>query len=203
MSSVPSWYERDVSRETSEALTEYAALIAKWTRKINLVAPSTVPDLMQRHIWDSAQVFHGQTGLWADLGSGGGLPGIVVAILRKGEGIEDLTALVESDQRKAAFLRTCVRTFDLSVQIVADRIERAEPLHAQTLSARALINLAEFMPFAERHLGPDGTCVLLKGARWKEEIAQAQHAWRFSYAATPSKTNPEAAVLGIKDIARV
>ncbi|MEO0667735.1 MAG: 16S rRNA (guanine(527)-N(7))-methyltransferase RsmG [Pseudomonadota bacterium] len=203
MTSAPSWYTRDVSRETLEGLTEYVALIEKWTRKINLIAPSTIPDLEHRHIWDSAQIYHGQSGTWADLGSGGGLPGIVVAILRKGEGAQDETVLIESDQRKATFLRTCVRTLGLNARVVADRIETAAPEQAQVVSARALINLSELLPLAQRHLAPGGTCVLLKGAKWQEEIAQAEQAWRFSYSATPSKTNPEAAVLEIRDIERV
>ena len=203
MMSAPGWYRRDVSRETLDALTEYAALIEKWTRKINLIAPSTIPDLAERHIWDSAQIFQGQNGTWVDLGSGGGLPGIVIAILRKGEGATDQTVMIESDQRKATFLRTCIRALDLNARVVANRIENAEPEKAQTVSARALINLPELLPLALRHMAPGGSCVLLKGAKWPQEIAQAEQAWRFSYSATPSKTNAEAAVLDIRDIERV
>ncbi|WP_299684582.1 16S rRNA (guanine(527)-N(7))-methyltransferase RsmG [uncultured Tateyamaria sp.] len=203
MSGPPRWYTRDVSRETSEALAEYAALIEKWTRKINLISPSTIPDIMDRHIWDSAQIYGGQQGIWADLGSGGGLPGIVIAILRKGEGSNDQTILIESDQRKATFLRTCVRSFDLNAAVVAERIEMADPAGAHVISARALINLTDLILLAHRHMAPDAACVLLKGARWREEIAQAEQAWRFSCAAKPSKTNPEAAILEIRDIERV
>ncbi|MEL7131133.1 MAG: 16S rRNA (guanine(527)-N(7))-methyltransferase RsmG [Pseudomonadota bacterium] len=203
MTVIPGWYTRDVSRETSEALIEYAALITKWTRKINLVSANSIHDLMTRHIWDSAQIYDAQNGTWVDLGSGGGLPGIVVAILRKGDGIKDETILIESDQRKATFLRTCIRTLDLHATVVAERIETAAPADAHIISARALTNLTDLLPLAHRHLAPGGTCLLLKGATWQDEIQQAKQAWRFSYAATPSKTNTEAAVLEIRDIARV
>ncbi len=203
MSAVPGWYARNVSRETSDALIEYTALIEKWTRKINLVSPTTIPDIGQRHIWDSAQIYGGQPGIWADLGSGGGLPGLVIAILRKGEGLTDETVLIESDQRKATFLRTCARTLQLNVRVLAERIEQAPPTDATVVSARALINLSDLLPLAQRHLTADGTCILLKGAKWREEIAQAEQSWRFSCDATPSKTNNEAALLKIRDIERV
>ena len=199
----PDWYSRDVSRETSQALAEYAALIRKWTRKINLVSPGTLDALEDRHIWDSAQIYAGQTGVWSDLGSGGGLPGVVIAILRKGEGINDPVHLIESDQRKAAFLRTCARTLDINVRVVAERIEAAGPVNAVIVSARALINLNDLLPLALRHLNDAGHCLLLKGERWREEIAVAETSWRFSYTATPSKTNANAAVLDIRDIQRV
>lgn len=203
MSNVPDWYRRDVSRETIEALAEYAALIEKWTRKINLISTNSVDAINERHIWDSAQVYTGQSGVWVDLGSGGGLPGIVVALLRKGEGGADQTTLIESDQRKATFLRTCARTLSLNVSVVAERIEESSPIHGDIVSARALTNLEDLLPLALRHMKPDAECVLLKGATWKQEIADAERSWRFSCVATPSKTNPEAAVLTIKDIARV
>ncbi len=106
---VPSWYDRDVSRETLEALASYAELLRRWTTKINLIAKSTIDDVENRHIWDSAQAYTGQSGRWLDLGSGGGLPAVVVAILAKGEGRDLNVICVESDLRKATFLRTCAR----------------------------------------------------------------------------------------------
>lgn len=203
MTAVPRWLERDVSRETLDALEEYAALILKWTRKINLISASTQDEIFDRHIWDSAQIYSGQTGTWADLGSGGGLPGVVIAILRQGDGIQDSTVLIESDQRKATFLRTCGRTLGLNLKVVAERIETAEPAQAAVVSARALINLPELLAFADRHLAENGTCVLLKGATWQQEVAQARRHWQFSCRETQSKTHAQAAILEIRDIARV
>ena len=102
----------DVSRETSERLQVYEALIRKWNPKINLVAPSTLEFLSDRHINDSLQIcshISEITQTVADLGSGGGLPGIVIAIYNLQAAPQRTTVLVESDARKCAFLRTCIR----------------------------------------------------------------------------------------------
>ncbi|MEL7090498.1 MAG: 16S rRNA (guanine(527)-N(7))-methyltransferase RsmG [Pseudomonadota bacterium] len=199
----PDWFEHDVSRETLSALAHYSDLIRQWTKKINLVAPSTLPHLETRHIWDSAQIYTPASGKWVDIGSGGGLPGIVIAIMRKGDGVEGETVLIESDQRKCAFLRTCKRELDLDINIMASRIEAAGPQNADILSARALANLSDLLSHAERHMNPEGRCIFQKGAAWREEIDAAQAKWRFSYDAFASKTNPEAATLVIRDIQRV
>ncbi|WP_147109807.1 16S rRNA (guanine(527)-N(7))-methyltransferase RsmG [Tateyamaria sp. syn59] len=203
MNAIPEWASSSVSRETFEKLQAYAELIRKWTPKINLVAKSTLDDLEVRHLWDSVQVFEPREGIWADLGSGGGLPGVVVAILVQANNTNAECALIESDQRKATFLRTCARELDVPISVIAKRIEEASPLHAQTISARALAPLDTLLHFAELHLAQDGLCVFQKGAQWQKEVADAEENWRFSYEATPSKTNSEAVVLKIKDIQRV
>ena len=203
MISVPAWYTRPVSRETSDTLAAYAALIEKWTQRINLISPGTTDCIFDRHIWDSAQIYHGQAGLWADLGSGGGLPGIVIAILRKGDGVTTPVVLLESDKRKATFLRTCGRELGLAVVVKDQRIEDAEPLNADIVSARALRDLSGLMPLLRKHVAGHGECLVMKGEKWQQEIQDAQCDWRFSCDVTPSKTNPDAAILKIRDIERV
>ena len=102
----------NVSRETSELLEAYVALIRKWTRKINLVAPSTLETIWDRHIADSAQVYDlapPEAVTWADFGTGAGLPGLVAAILAKRDRPDLIVTLVESDKRKAILCRTVVR----------------------------------------------------------------------------------------------
>ncbi|MEP1588230.1 MAG: 16S rRNA (guanine(527)-N(7))-methyltransferase RsmG [Tateyamaria sp.] len=200
---VPAWYEGDVSRETIDKLKAYAALIRKWTVKINLISKSTEQDLEIRHIWDSAQTYRWAEGIWLDLGSGGGLPGIVIAILAQGEGAKLNVSLVESDQRKAVFLRTCARELDVPCRVYSSRIEDIGPVQANVLSARALADLDGLLAMAELHLGAGGTCMFMKGARWRDEVLAAQRNWRFSYDALPSKTHPEAVILEIKEIERV
>ena len=186
-----------------DKLAGYAALLRKWTTKINLIAKSTIDDVEDRHIWDSAQIYTGFDGPCADLGSGGGLPGVVMAVLAQGEGRHlDLT-LMESDQRKATFLRTCARELELPVSVVAKRVEDVAPVEAATVPARALAELDQLFVLAHPHLSPNGQCIFMKGAKWKEEITRAQENWRFSYEATPSKTDEQAAILTIKDIERV
>lgn len=203
MIQVPDWWVGDVSRETLDKLEGYAALILKWTPKINLIAKSTIDDVDTRHIWDSAQVYTARPGLWADLGSGGGLPGVVVAILAQADGLETSVSLIESDQRKATFLRACARELDLRMTVMAERIEETHELQAQTISARALAPLDTLLLLAAPHLAPDGLLLFQKGGQWQDEVKAARRNWQFSYDAMPSKTNSEAVVLKIKDIKRV
>lgn len=203
MIAVPSWYTRSVSRETCDALDHYAALLRKWTGKINLISQATLETLEIRHIWDSAQIYTAQPGKWLDIGSGGGLPGVIVSILRKGDGLGDEVILVESDQRKCAFLRTCARELDLKMTILAERVEAVDPASASVLSARALAPLTDLMAHAERHLHGDGLAIFQKGASWRSEIASAEQQWRFSYAVIDSKTHSDAVTLEVRDIQRV
>ncbi|KIC49792.1 16S rRNA (guanine(527)-N(7))-methyltransferase RsmG [Tateyamaria sp. ANG-S1] len=200
---VPDWLPYDVSRETLEKLHAYSALIHKWNPRINLVARSTLQDLEDRHIWDSAQVYIDRDGGWVDFGSGGGLPGVVVAILADGFGDDLSVTLVESDQRKAAFLRTCARELEIPMKVIASRVESIAALNAYTISARALAPLDMLLGFADHHLAADGLCVFQKGEQWRREIADAERNWRFSYEVMHSKTKSEAVVLQIKDIQRV
>ncbi|MBL3568266.1 16S rRNA (guanine(527)-N(7))-methyltransferase RsmG [Rhodovulum sulfidophilum] len=197
----------DVSRETSERLSAYAALLRKWNPAINLVARSTLDDLETRHFKDSAQLF----GLcptdarhWVDLGSGGGFPGLVIAILARELAPDLHVTLIESDQRKAAFLRTVCRDLGVAATNVIDsRIESAKPQGADVLSARALAPLPRLLDYADRHLAPGGVALFPKGARFAEELDAALASWRFDVQNHPSKTDPQAVVLKLGGIARV
>lgn len=195
----------NVSRETMEKLQAFSSLVEKWTQKINLISKPSIPEVWERHILDSAQLYDlaPSTGSWVDLGSGGGFPGIVVCILAQGQGADQQFTLVESDQRKSTFLRTAIRELSLEAKVITQRIEQVPPLKANILSARALADLDVLLGFAERHLSPDGTALLPKGAQWEKEDAEAQIRWSYDCAPITSKTNPEAAILKIKDIARV
>ncbi len=195
----------DVSRETEAALAAFAALVRRWTPTINLVAASTLADLDSRHIADSAQLLPlalpGWTH-WADLGSGGGFPGLVIAILARGRADVRIT-LVESDQRKATFLRTAARELALPVTVHAARAEHLAPLGADVLTARALAPLSQLLPLAHRHLRPGGTALFPKGRRHADEIAEARRSWQFDLTDHPSQTDPEGRILQIERIAHV
>ena len=201
----PSWLKTDVSRETFERLEAYVALIEKWNPKINLVSRSSLPEIWDRHIWDSAQIFDiaVEGSVWADFGSGGGLPGIVLAIFAKELRPDMQFYLVESDQRKCAFLRNVVREIGLNVKVHAERIEVLDPIGASVISARALTDLNGLLEFVERHSAKNGVAILPKGETWEKEILQAQENWSFEYEEITSKTNNDAAILKIKDFARV
>ena len=201
----PSWLKTDVSRETFERLEAYVALIEKWNPKINLVSKSSLPEIWNRHIWDSAQIFDisVEGTVWADFGSGGGLPGIVLAIFAKECRPDMQFYLVESDQRKCAFLRNAVREIGLNVKVHAERIEVLEPIGASVISARALTDLNGLLGFVERHSAKNGVAILPKGETWEKEVLQAQENWSFKYEEITSKTNSNAAILKIKELARV
>jgi 16S rRNA (guanine527-N7)-methyltransferase len=195
----------DVSRETTERLRIYAALIEKWTPRINLVSRASLPHLQSRHFEDSAQLLalapH-PVAHWADLGSGGGFPGLVIAILAAGTASPARVTLVESDARKSAFLRTVIRETGLAATVVTERIETTAPLAADIVSARALADLATLLGFAERHLAPGGTALFPKGATWRDELAAAQSKWQFASRVDKSRTGPDAVILRITGVSR-
>ncbi len=195
----------NVSRETSDKLQAFCDLVRKWTAKINLISKHTEQDIWERHVVDSAQLFDlvPSEGHWVDLGSGGGFPGIVVAILSQGRGSGQKFTLVESDIRKTVFLKTAIREFELNATVLTERIEDVEPLDADVLSARALADLGILLGYAERHLGSKGTALFLKGEKWQKEHAAAGSGWSYALEPITSKTDPKAAILRIKDIARV
>lgn len=193
---------RDVSRETSHRLQAYEALLSRWNSKINLVSAGTLTEFRDRHLEDCAQILqHAETAAnpWADLGSGGGLPGLVISILTQDR--NTTVTLVESDQRKAAFLRTVIRELSLkNTSVRSDRIENLSPLNAANLSARALAPLPLLLHYAHMHLRPGGTAWFLKGRTWRDEYAAAQEKWQFQLEAFPSRTDPEAALLKITGV---
>ncbi|SIS83159.1 16S rRNA (guanine(527)-N(7))-methyltransferase RsmG [Phaeovulum vinaykumarii] len=192
-----------VSRETLAAFDAYAALLTKWSRAINLVAPGTLDALWGRHFLDSAQVFEllpGPARHLADLGSGAGFPAIPLAIMAR-ERAPDLTVtLVESDRRKAAFLETVIRDLGLSARVETARIESLAPLGADVLTARALAPLDRLATYAQRHLAPGGVAIFPKGKAWRDELAAAQAHATFTFAAHPSITDKAAVLLEIRDL---
>lgn len=189
----------DVSRET-ERLDAYAALLRKWNPAINLIAPKTVDEIEFRHIADArrlTEISSGSRGRWVDLGSGGGLPGVVVAITRPDLNVR----LVESDQRKTIFLRNVIRELSLlNVEVLCKRIEALEPQQAMNVSARALAPLPRLMAYVNRHLASDGKAWLMKGRNWQAEVQDARKCWNFDLTAHSSSTEPDAAILEITGI---
>ncbi|MEO1556570.1 MAG: 16S rRNA (guanine(527)-N(7))-methyltransferase RsmG [Pseudomonadota bacterium] len=205
MMSTPAQLEGYVSRETIDQLNAYVSLLQKWNPKINLVSKSQVHDLWHRHIWDSAQIWPHlcDTAHHIDLGSGGGLPGLVLAVFCKQHSPSVQVSLVESDIRKAVFLRTVARELSLNVRVHDKRHQFVPPAHAASMTARALSSLSELLGAAERHLAFDGVAVFPKGQSWREEVEAARASWTFDLEVIPSITDPNAALLKIKEIRRV
>lgn len=195
----------NVSRETTDLLTQFSELVERWTARINLISKASVDGIWERHVADSAQLFELAPAFehWVDLGSGGGFPGIVIAIIAKEARPEARITLVESDLRKATFLRTAIRELGLNAKVIADRIEELPPLAADVLSARALADLSALLEFTDLHLAKNGTAIFPKGQNWRKEDEAARQLWSYSLDPVKSKTSAEAAILLIKDVSRV
>lgn len=196
----------NVSRETIAALRDFQALLLKWNPRINLISAASIPHVQQRHIIDTAQVFSlrpASAKTWVDLGSGGGLPGVVCAILAKELSPQIAFTLVESDKRKAAFLSVCKQELGLEVAILSARIEELDGLSADVISARALAPLPQLLPLVEHHLDRDGLALLPKGKNYLSELEAVRNDWHFDVAIYPSQTDDMARILALKDIKRV
>ncbi|QDO96951.1 16S rRNA (guanine(527)-N(7))-methyltransferase RsmG [Ferrovibrio terrae] len=192
----------DCSDAAIARLEAYAALINKWQKAINLVAPKTLPELWSRHFLDSAQLLEHapkDTMRWLDLGSGGGFPGLVIAALFDG-----YVHLVESDQRKSTFLREAARAMNVQATVHVKRIEAVDPadLHKamggapQVISARALAPLHELIGLAQPLAGPDTVYLFPKGRNAEDELTEARRYWTLPAAEKlPSRTDPEASIL--------
>jgi len=196
---------RNVSRETRAALEAYEALVRRWNHAINLVSTASLVHMRERHTADSAQLLSwcpANAQHWADLGAGGGFPGLVIAILAR-EALPNLrVTLVESDARKATFLRQATSELRLPVTVLTNRIESLPGLDADVVSARALAPLPVLLDYACRHLRRDGVAILPKGERYASELAEARTNWRFAAEQYPSITDPGAAILVIRKIER-
>jgi 16S rRNA (guanine527-N7)-methyltransferase len=193
----------NVSRETIEKLEIYASLLRKWNKTINLVSPGTVDTLWVRHFADSAQLLSlapQNMRKWADLGSGAGFPGAVIAVLTESSHPDLTVTLIESDQRKAAFLRTVARETQTSFTVLAERCESVARLEADVISARALAPLDVLLGYVSRHIARTGTALLSKGASAASEIELAGKTWSFTCESIPSMTDTDAAILKIGEI---
>lgn len=201
-----------VSRETRGRLELYADVLRHWQKTINLVAPGTLPGLWQRHFADSAQLIrHVPPGAhtWLDLGSGAGFPGMVMAILLSDRCLtpgqpSPHHTLLESDTRKAAFLREVARQTGVAVDIVGQRIE-SPSTHAKVgridvVTARALAPMGRLLDLAAPFLSPHSKGLFLKGRDVEPEIVDARRKWSFDCTLAPSVTDPEGRVAVISNL---
>ncbi|MFD1747210.1 16S rRNA (guanine(527)-N(7))-methyltransferase RsmG [Rhizobium helianthi] len=193
---------RPVSRETEQRLEHFANLFSKWASAINLVAPSTKNDLWNRHIADSAQIFQlrPEPCNWVDLGSGGGFPGVITAIFLA-ELQDGWVHLVESNQKKASFLRTALSETGARGSVHPVRIEdaKAKIPACDAISARALAELPLLLDYCSQWMLEDPTVAayLHKGRDYEAEIAKAHGRWNFALLQHNSAVEDDSVILEI------
>lgn len=192
---------KNVSRETKEKLELYVSLLQQWNTKINLVSKQTVDQVWDRHILDSLQLasfIEPSVGSIADFGTGGGFPGLVLAIVT---GIP--ITLIESDIRKTVFLREVARQTQSNVNILCKRIEQVDIPPVDLITARALASLEILLSFSEYRVKRNGYCLFLKGRQVDDEIAEAQQNWEFDYLKIPSKTSSDGVIVKINQFRHI
>ena len=190
---------RDVPRETHAKIERYAAMLAQESCRQNLVSASTLDNLWERHILDSAQLvaLEPEAGLsWADIGSGAGLPGVIAALL-----VEGPVLLIEPRRLRAEFLERVVAELGLEgrVTVAAEKAERVSGRFG-VITARAVASLDKLLALSA-HLSTRKTCWLLpKGRSAHSELAEARRRWHCDGLIVPSRTDPEAGIVVLRNV---
>lgn len=195
-----------VSRETEERLDRFVAVLQRWQTTTNLVAPSTLPHLWTRHIADSLQLLALAPGArrWLDLGTGGGFPGLVLACALAETAAAGVD-LVESNSKKAAFLREAIRESGAAAVVHCTRIEDfvAEiPVIPEVVTSRAVAALDVLLGWVYPLVRRGATALLLKGLDIEAELTTAAKCWSIEAALVPSKTDRDGRILVVRKLER-
>lgn len=192
-----------VADEALGCLAAYLELLERWQRRINLVGAATLADPWRRHFLDSAQLLPllpPPARVVCDIGSGAGFPGLVLAILDADEGRE--FHLVESSERKCAFLREANRIAGAGAIIHNERVEKLPGISADVATARAVAPLEKLLDYAISILSKRGQCLFLKGKIWREELTQARKRWIMKESHLESLSDPNGIILKLEAISR-
>jgi len=190
-----------VSRETLGRLARYADLLRDWNARHNLVSPKSLEDLWRRHFWDSAQLaplVPEQAGTLADLGSGAGFPGLVLAELLRNR---VRVTLHEATAKKCTFLSAAAEAMDLPVTVENRRMEDLPAKPFDVITARACAPLPKLLGYAQNFTGLDSICLLLKGQNVGSELTEAHKYWNMNVRQIPSLTDPSGVILERRDLA--
>lgn len=195
----------DVSRETLTRMAQFADLFDAWSKRINLVAASTGGDFWTRHVADSAQLLRLKPDArhWSDLGSGGGFPGMVIAILlSETEGAH--VDLIESNRKKAAFLQTvraaCAPCAGVHPARIEDAVVRLPA--PEVITARALAPLADLLSLTEPWLADGASCLFHKGRGYADEVEESRAHWQFDLVVHDSVAAPDSVILDMSHVRR-
>lgn len=197
-------FQRDtgVSRETLERVETYVGLLLKWNKQINLIGRSSEAEIWHRHVLDAAQLaplIPQNAKLVADVGTGAGLPGLILSILNKTASF----ALIEPDQRKAAFLREAIRAVQATAIVYSSRIEEADLAPQDVVLARALAPLDRLLEMVEKLISIHTVCIFPKGAAAEQELTEARRRWKMQVRQVHSRTDPAGRILVLTEVARV
>jgi 16S rRNA (guanine527-N7)-methyltransferase len=200
----PAEFQRDtgVSRETLDRLAAYAALLLKWNKQINLIGRGSEAEIWRRHILDSAQLatlIPKTAKSIADVGAGAGLPGLILSVLNSDASF----ALIEPDQRKAAFLREAIRTTQSSAIVQEKRVEEVDLPPQDVVLARALAPLDRLLEMVQKLVSIHTVCIFPKGAAAEQELTEARTRWNMQVRQVPSRTDPAGRILVLTEVARV
>ena len=195
----------NVSRESLERLRKYVELLLSWQRRMNLIGPATIDAVWERHIHDSLQLLPllpKETSAIAELGSGAGIPGLIVAIARNLE-----AHLYESNSKKSAFLREAIRTTGAKAKVHNIRLESLKTQfhlpRVQCVLARALAPLPLLLDYAEPFLRTGATGLFHKGQDVELELTEATKYWRLRLSKHQSAVDSRGVILDVKEAARV
>ena len=195
----------NVSRETMDRLAAYVDLLGQWNEIHNLVAPSSLSDVWRRHIWDSAQLLPllpPSGGALVDVGSGAGLPGLVLAALLRSE-TNYHVELVESSRRKCSFLQVAAEKLGVDVVINNQRLEKLPIRPVEVVTARALAPLAKLIELVQPLVSSRTHCIFPKGQHVEAELTEAAKYWNMKAKSVQSLTHPASTILCLEGISRV
>ena len=190
----------NVSRETKNRFVVFEELLKNWNRKINLVSSVTISDFRERHVLDSLQLIQyakTEKGVWLDIGSGGGFPGIPLAIYSKEKYPEFRFNFMDSNSKKCLFLEEVCRKLNIEGNVICDRIEAAPIVSCDYVVSRALAPLDDLLGYSKRHRNFMGKSLFLKGKKFKEEILHAKSRWHFIYKIHQSLSHKDGKIVEI------
>jgi len=189
----------NVSQKTLAQLTAYAGLLTEWNALHNLVSRNSLPELWERHMWDSAQLaplVPPDARTLADLGSGAGFPGLVLAAMLPGVAV----TLHEATAKKCAFLQAAADRMDLHVTIENARMEELHPRAFDVVTARACAPLPLLLEYAHSFVGPNSVCLFLKGQNVGSELTEAAKCWNMKASQVASQTDPSGAIVTVREL---
>ena len=184
-------------------LETFIGRLAEANAVMNLIGPDTLPDVWNRHIWDSAQLLElaPEAGTWADLGAGAGFPGVVLAILLKGRP-DTHVWLIDSLGKRCRFLQEIVDELALPATVINGRAEE-QTLKVDVVTARAVAPMEKLLAYAQPYLQRGAQGLFLKGEKAEAELIEARKVWHFESDLSVSRSDPRGRIVSVRSLRRV